>query len=69
MTTQTFEIDGMTCGHCMQRVQDALRGIAGVTVEQVRVGAARVRYDETTLDPSVIAQAIEGAGYRVLQAR
>lgn len=69
MTTQTIEIGGMTCGHCMKRVQDALLAVPGLKVEQVRVGSARVTFDETELDGSRIAQAIEGAGYGVLQVR
>lgn len=67
--TQTFEIGGMTCGHCMKRVQDALLAVPGLKVEQVRVGSAKVTFDETSTETSRIVQAIEDAGYGVLQVR
>jgi copper chaperone len=67
MTTQVMEIGGMTCGHCMGRVRDALAAIPGVTVERVQVGRATVSFDEKTIDPAAIEQAVEDAGYDVLQ--
>lgn len=69
MTQQTFGIGGMTCGHCVQRVSNALAAVPGVTVDQVKVGAATVTFDETRVDASAVAQAIEDAGYDVLQTR
>lgn len=69
MTKRTIEIGGMTCGHCVGRVSAALKAVPGITVEQVKVGSATVVFDEATTDESVIAQAIERAGYDVLQAR
>lgn len=71
MTKRTIEIGGMTCGHCVGRVSAALKAVPGITVEQVKVGSATVVFDEATtpVDESVIAQAIERAGYQVLQAR
>lgn len=69
MTQRTFEIGGMTCGHCVSRVKNALTKLPGLTVEQVKVGAVTVAYDEAVTDASVIAQAIEDAGYDVLQTK
>ncbi len=71
MTKRTIEIGGMTCGHCVGRVSAALKAIPGITVEQVKVGSATVVFDEVKAlaDDSVIAQAIEQAGYQVLQTR
>jgi copper chaperone len=71
MTKRTIEIGGMTCGHCVGRVSAALKAVPGIIVEQVKVGSATVVFDEAAalVDDSVIAQAIEQAGYQVLQAR
>jgi copper chaperone CopZ len=69
MTKQVIEIGGMTCGHCMGRVRAALDALPGVTVDRVQVGQATVTFDETATDPATIAQAIEDAGYDVLQTR
>ena len=45
MTKRTMVLDGMTCGPCVGSVQRALLAVAGVTVEQVTVGAAAVTFD------------------------
>jgi copper chaperone len=36
-----LRIDGMHCGSCVRRVDQALAAVPGVTVNEVRVGAAR----------------------------
>jgi copper chaperone CopZ len=41
-------IEGMHCGACVRRVSHALASAEGLTVGEVRVGAARV----TAADPS-----------------
>jgi copper chaperone len=69
MTKRTIEIGGMTCGHCVSRVSNALKAIPGIRVEDVKVGSATVEFDEAATDESVIAKAIETAGYAVLQTR
>ncbi len=66
MTQQVIEIGGMTCGHCMSRVRDALGRLPGVTVERIKVGQATVSFDAAQSDPAMIAKAIEDARYDVL---
>lgn len=67
MTQQVIEIGGMTCGHCMSRVREALSALPGVTVDRMKVGQATVTFDEGAIDAATIAQTIEDAGYDVLQ--
>jgi len=43
----------MHCGACIRRVTQSLQSVQGAEVEEVRLGAARVR-----LDPAVSAQAL-----------
>ncbi len=66
MKEQTLEIGGMTCGHCLRAVKDALTEMAGVTLEEVRIGSARVTYDEAQVKPGAIADAIRNAGYTIV---
>ncbi len=66
MKEQTVEIGGMSCGHCLRSVKDALTELEGVTLEEVRIGSARVSYDDTQVNPEKIAEAIRDAGYTVL---
>ncbi len=69
MQKATFEIAGMSCGHCVKAVDKALRQTAGVTVEEVAVGSATVAFDAHQTSAQAIAQAIDDAGYQVLATR
>jgi copper chaperone CopZ len=69
MEQLTMNISGMTCGHCVGAVTQALTELDGVQVEQVRVGSARVAYDPGRTSPDQMAQAIEDAGYEVRPAQ
>ncbi|MBX3173960.1 MAG: heavy-metal-associated domain-containing protein [Gemmatimonadaceae bacterium] len=66
MAKETLEIGGMTCGHCLRTVKNALESIDGVSLEEVRIGKATVDYDETKVRKDAIAEAIRDAGYTVL---
>ena len=57
-------IDGMSCGHCVQQVGNALRRLDGVQIEDVRVGEAVVTYDPVSISQGEIEQAIHDLGYR-----
>lgn len=63
MTRTTLKIDGMSCGHCVMSVTKALKGLDGVTVENVAVGTATVEYDPAIASPEKIADAVTEAGY------
>jgi copper chaperone CopZ len=63
MSEYSLRIDGMHCGSCIRRVSQALASTSGVAVEEVRLGAARLK---TTLDPPPIELSIAAlakAGY------
>jgi len=60
----TLHIEGMSCGHCLHAVREALEGLEGVVVESVRMGHAEVEYREAAIRPESIAAAVERAGYR-----
>jgi copper chaperone len=68
MRNLTLHIEGMSCGHCLSAVSRALAGLPGVEVASVRIGRADLRYDERAIEPSRIADAVAGAGYRATAA-
>ena len=68
MTKLEMNISGMTCGHCVRAVSQALGGLDGVQVEQVRVGSAVVNYDEAKLSRDRVTEVVEDAGYAVTSA-
>jgi copper chaperone CopZ len=55
MTEFSLRIEGMHCGSCVRRVNQALSQTAGVTVKEVRVGAARLESDQ---QPTPVNEAI-----------
>lgn len=63
MRNLTLQIAGMSCGHCLNAVNKALAGLAGVRIESVRIGRAELAYDEATVEPETIVAAIADAGY------
>jgi copper chaperone len=64
MTEQTFEIEGMSCEHCVRAVQTALQALPGVREVQVQVGRAVVRAEQR-LSVDAVALALDEEGYRV----
>ncbi len=68
MDKLTMQITGMTCGHCVAGVTRALKGVPGVTIDQVAIGSASVAYDPAATTPAAIAKAVEEEGYHVAAA-
>lgn len=66
MTTQTLTISGMSCGHCVMSVRSALAAVDGVRVDEVRVGTAKVSFDEAAVSADAAAEAVRDAGYDVV---
>lgn len=58
----TFDVKGMTCGHCVRAVTEAVREIDAQASVEVDLAAATVRV-ESTRPAASIAEAIEQAGY------
>lgn len=66
MSTQTFPVTGMTCGHCVSAVTSELKAIPGVTevaVDLVAGGTSSVTVDsEKPVDDAQVAAALDEAG-------
>ncbi|MEM8484357.1 MAG: cation transporter [Bacteroidota bacterium] len=67
MSTQkeTIHIDGMSCGHCVSTVKNALEATAGVDVEHVEIGKAQVQFDTTQVSAAQLASVVEDLGFEV----
>lgn len=63
MSEQTFEVTGMTCGHCVMTVTQAISEVPGITAVQVELatGEAQVRGDN--IDEKAVRTAVAEAGY------
>jgi copper ion binding protein len=65
MQQLTLKIDGMSCGHCVARVEKALAKLEGVSVIRVQVGSAEIVYDPACTPFARIREALDDAGYSV----
>jgi copper chaperone len=63
MAEFTLRIDGMHCGSCVRRVTQTLNATDGVEVEEVRIGAARLKSEDRPRVDAAIA-ALGKAGYQ-----
>ena len=65
-TTITYEVTGMTCGHCVNAVTSELQaidGVAEVAVELVAGGASKVTVtSHAPLDQTQVLAALDEAG-------
>lgn len=60
-----FKVDGMTCHHCVKAVVMELDKL-DVNSHQVDIGEVIVEYDENKVEEKQIVNAIEEAGYKVV---
>ena len=70
MTTQTYAVTGMTCGHCEHAVAgelNAVPGVSDVTVDLVAGGTSTVTVTSSQpLEVAQVAAALDEAGdYRL----
>ena len=65
MASAKFNVSGMTCHHCQQKVEKALKSVAGVysAVVDLRDGVAEVDFDDDAVTSSTLVAAVERAGY------
>jgi copper chaperone CopZ len=63
MAEFTLHIDGMHCGSCIRRVTQALAAVEGVTVNEVRVGAARFTSIQVPAPVDLAVAALAKAGF------
>ena len=67
MSTATYTVTGMTCGHCVAAVTEELRRLDGVSAVEVDLnagGPSRVTVTSTALLPEdAVRGAVDEAGY------
>lgn len=68
MTRYIIEIEGMSCGGCVNGVRRALAALA-VELDSVELGRATLRADPARVSEAALRGAIEGAGFDVRDLR
>jgi copper chaperone len=61
---QTFQVKGMTCGHCVRAVTEAVKSVDRQAQVQVDLASGKVEV-QTQQDRGAIARAIAEEGYEV----
>ena len=64
MTTTTYTVQGMTCGHCTRSVTEEITGVEGVSAVDINLeaGTATVTGDAA---PDAVKAAVVEAGFEV----
>jgi len=65
MASTRLNINGMTCKHCVAKVEKALNEVDGVWSASVDLegGTADVDFDDRKAAPEALAEAVTAAGY------
>ena len=66
MSTATYTVTGMTCGHCVSAVTEEVSQVPGVTVVDVDLGSGGLTVTgNAAVDEAAVRAAVEEAGYEV----
>ncbi len=66
MSTSTFTVVGMTCGHCVNSVTEEVSQVPGVTDIDVDLATGGLTVtSDTAIDAAAVRAAVEEAGYRL----
>lgn len=66
-TTATYEVTGMTCGHCVDAVRSEVSAIDGVDAVDVDLASGRLTVSsDEPIDPAAVRAAVDEAGYEVI---
>jgi copper chaperone CopZ len=63
MSQVTLHIEGMSCGHCLKAVNQALNSVPGARVVSVQIGRAVVETAPDGPSADQLVAAVDEAGY------
>lgn len=63
---KTYDVEGMTCGHCEMSVREEVEELAGIESAQAdhTTGRLTVQADDG-IDDDAVRKAVEAAGFKV----
>ena len=66
MSTATYTVVGMTCGHCVNAVTEEVAQVPGVTAVDVDLASGGLTVtSDSVIDDGSVRAAVEEAGYEV----
>ncbi|OAB45279.1 copper ion binding protein [Paenibacillus glacialis] len=66
MTNVTLKVEGMSCGHCVNSVESAMKTLGASGKVDLKDKSVAISYDENKLTLEAIKEAIEEQGYDVV---
>ncbi|MGY1640974.1 heavy-metal-associated domain-containing protein [Geodermatophilus sp. SYSU D00703] len=67
MSTATYTVVGMTCGHCVTAVTEEVSAVPGVTEVDVDLATGGLTVTSTEpVDEGAVRAAVEEAGYEIV---
>jgi copper chaperone len=67
MSTATYTVQGMTCGHCVSSVKEEVGEVAGVSSVEVDLASGLLTVESPDpIDEAAIRAAVEEAGYELV---
>jgi copper ion binding protein len=67
MSTLTFKVPGMTCGHCKAAVESEVGKVAGVTAVAVDLDSKDVTVEGEGYDLDAVWAAVDEAGFEAVR--
>ncbi|HBS92052.1 MAG TPA: heavy metal transport/detoxification protein [Erysipelotrichaceae bacterium] len=68
MLTKKLTIEGMSCNHCVKRVESALLDLEGLVSVKVNLSSKTAMIDvEDNFNDTLLFNAIDDAGYDLIQ--
>lgn len=69
MSTTTYAVTGMTCGHCEAAVRSEVSTLEGVTALEVSAASGLLTVESAApLDDAAVLAAVDEAGYTAVRA-
>ncbi len=66
MSTSTYTVIGMTCGHCVNSVTEEVKQVPGVTDLNIDLTTGGLTVtSQTPVDDTAVRAAVEEAGYQL----
>jgi copper chaperone len=59
----TFEVQDMTCGHCVSSITQAVKALDAQALVQIDLASHRVRIEPASADAAALREAIAEAGF------
>lgn len=73
MQKATIQLETLSCPSCLQKIENAVKGLNGVDQESLKVlfnaSKVKVDFDSETLAINDIEKAIEDLGYPVIKSK